>query len=67
MATAGYMQVVNKPNFVKDDFMEKIKEIQDQMNKLPTPAHERHCPYCEPRRCPHCGQSFTYPQPGVWM
>ena len=52
---------------VKDDFYERLKEIQDQMNKLPAPAHERHCPYCEPRRCPHCGRPFTYPQPGVWM
>jgi len=52
---------------VKGDFYERLKEIQDQMNKLPAPAHERHCPYCEPWRCPHCGRPFTYPQPGVWM
>ena len=55
---------------VKDDFYERLKEIQDQMNKLPAPAHERHCPYCEPWRCPHCGRPFIvdYPEyyPTVW-
>ena len=54
----------------KDVLLKKIKDIKDQTSKFSAPAHKRHCPFCEPQRCPLCDRPLIgdYPEyyPQVW-